>query len=461
MNHRGGTVSPQQDAMDLQRNGMGHRRTALGAVLAAGFLGEFAFALLMLPLLQHYLPVDRGLSIEVPGYILAAYGFSRLVTQVPLGAVADAIDRRLAVAAGYLAATLAGLAFWLPLPLVLLLAAAAVFGLGHALADPLVPAALAEGTTEDERGRILALLNLAQVAGLAAGLGGGAFVADLAPAAAGFLLVASANALTLLLLAVLAAPLLARRPRLIPHSRRAHARRRVLVNERVGFLLAALFALALAANLLTPDLNPFVVQRLHSSLHVMTLYLAPAALAGVAALPLGGWLADRVGRLPPLLGGAAGGALALAALTHLREPWQAAVAAVFAAGGLALTMPASNAALLDVADPDHRALLLSGMMAAQGLAEAAGPFLGGLLILAGGAAAPFAASAVALWLVVPCTVFYASSPQGGGPGAVVPYTPLTRFLSRANIRAHTWYVERQEHGAAAVGPDVAPDKKGE
>jgi DHA1 family multidrug resistance protein-like MFS transporter len=428
---------------------MGRRRAALAAVLTAGFSGEFAFAFLLLPLLQHYLPVVRGLSAAMPGYILAIYGFSRLLAQVPLGAIADFMDRRLAVALGYLAALVSGLLFWPPVPVVVLFLAAAVFGLGHALADPLIPTGLAEGTNQDGRGRILALLNLAQVAGLVTGLGGGAFVVDLAPASTGFVVVAVANALTLLLL-VASAPVLRQSERSATRPQTKLAPLRSLLSERVGFLLCTLFMLALAVNLLMPDLNLFVVSRLHSSLHVMTLYLIPAALVGVAALPLGGWIADRAGRLPPLLGGAGMAAMALLVLAHVSVPWQAAIATTLAAAGVAVTMPASNAALLDLADPNYRAVLLSSMMALQGLAEAVGPFLSGLFILIGGAVAPVAAASLSLWLVVPCTVLYASSPRGNQQGEIVAYTPLTRFISRAHLRAHALHLERRSQQPTAV-----------
>lgn len=422
----------------------GSRRLPLLSVLTAGVLGEFAFALLLLPLLQHYLVFDRHLSVGLPGYILAAYGLSRLLAQLPLGGLAAAIDGRLATGAGYLAVLLAGLVFWAPAPPLALVLAAAVFGLGHALADPLLPAALAAGVESSGRGRVLAALNLAQVAGLVAGLVGGAFIADLAPAAAGFLLAAAANAATLLLLTFGAGALVRGRPAL--EGSAGAQLWRGLVSERFVYLLGVLFVLALAANLLMPDLSLFSVRRLHVSLHILTLYLVPAAVAGIVALPVGGWLADHYGRLPPLLGGAGVGALALAVFTRIHDPWQAAVAAVFAAAGLALTMPASSAALVDVSNTHNRALLLGGMMAVQGLAEAVGPLASGFLTQIGGSALPFAAASVALWLAVPGSVLFASTPHDGEPGQVVPYTPLTRFISRAHIRAHVWLQERQSEG---------------
>lgn len=413
---------------------------ALGAVLLAGLLGEFAFALLLLPLMQHYLVFDRHLSTGLPGYVLAAYGLARLVAQLPLGAVADAVDRRLAVAAGYLIVLACGLALWLPVPPAVLLATAAGFGLGHALADPLVPAAVAEAVDEHERGRAFGLLNLTQVAGLVGGLAGGAFLVDLAPAAAGFLVAAGCNAAVLVLLTVGGAPLLGRHQR--SEAERGRRMWRALADERVIDLLAVLFVLALAVNLITPDLSLYTVRHLHTSLHVVTLYLIPAAVVGVAMLPIGGWLTDRYGRVPALMAGAGVGALALASFGAVREPWQAGVAGAFGAIGIALTMPSSNALLLDIADPQHRALLLSGMMAVQGLAEAAGPFMSGLLTQAGGVVWPFIAAAIALWLAVPGAALFASESHHGQPAQIVPYTPLTRVVSRAHIRAHAWYAAR-------------------
>ena len=432
------------------REEMNRRSLALSGILAAGFLGEFAFALLLLPLLQHYLPAARGLSVALPGYVLAVYGLSRLVGQVPLGALADVLDHRLAVAVGYAAVLLAGLAFWPRVSVAVLFAAAAIYGLGHALADPIAPAALAQGTEQHRWGRALGLLALAQLAGLATGLAGGAFVADFAPPAAGFLLVAAANGLVLLLLTTVASPLLTRR-RGDANQAESPRRRGGFLGARVGYLLAAFFTLALAPNLLTSDLSLFAAQRLHTSMHVLAIVLVPAGLAGVAAILLGGWLADRAGRLPAILGGAAIGALALAALTHVRQPWLAGCVAVFVAAGLAVTMPASNAALLDEAQPEQRPLLLSAMMASQGLAQALGPFLGGVAIALGGGAAPVAAGAVALWLSVPLAVLYVSSPTDDRAGEIVAYTPLTRWLSRMNSQTHVWYAGRSGPASAADG----------
>ncbi len=368
---------------------MSRRVLLVSAVLAGGFMSEFAFALLFLPLIQRYFPVDRHLSLAVPGYALSAYGAARLVAQVPLGAVADAVPDRLAFALGYLVVLAAGLIFWAPVPVVVLLLAAVVFGAGHALADPLIPASLVAHAEGGTHGRALSLLNLVQVAGLGAGVGGGAFIVDLAPPAAGFVLVAIANGLALLLLT-------ASGVRGVLHAEGTNLLttidgwRRALTARPVLWLFGVFFVLALATNVLSPDLTPFIVQRLHSSLHVMVLYMIPTGIAGVGGLWLGGWIADHFGRVPPLLAGAAIAAGAFALLTRVDHPWEGAIVGVFVAGGLALTMPTSTAALLDEVSIDRAALVLGGMMSVQGLAQAIGPFLGGLAIAAAGAPIPMA-----------------------------------------------------------------------
>ncbi|HEY8836198.1 MAG TPA: MFS transporter [Dehalococcoidia bacterium] len=425
---------------------MGTNRAPLAAVLVAGLLGEFAFALLLLPLIQHYLVFDRHMPAGLPGYALSAYGLTRLVAQLPLGMLADAIDRRLAVAAGYFVVLLCGLALWAPMPALFVLVAAAGFGLGHALADPLIPAALTEAVEPHERGRAFGLLNLTQVAGLVSGLAGGAFLADLAPASLGFLVVAGCNGATLLLLSFGAAPLLAEHQ--YSGAGRAQRMWRSLVDERVIDLLAVLFVLTFAINIVMPDLSLYAVRQLHTSLHVVTLYLVPAAIVAIVTLPIGGWLADRYGHVPSLMAGAAVAALALISFVFIRQPWEAAIAASFGGIGIALTMPSSNALLMDVANPEHRALLLSGMMAVQGLGEAVGPFVGGLMTQAGGVVWPFVAAGFALWLAVPGAVFFASEPHAGDSNPVVTFTPFTRLVSRAHIRMYAWLAARHQRSAS-------------
>jgi len=411
----------------------GGRKPAIGAVLAAGLLGEFAYALLLFPLLQRYLVFERGLGAGFPGYVLAAYGIARLATQVPLGGAADRLGRRRSVTLGYSAVTLGGLLCWTPAAVVIL-CGAVLFGAGHALADPLLPAALAEGVSVQGRGKVIALLNLGQVAGLVVGLTGGAFLTDFAPTAAVFLTVSVANGAALALLAIGAVPLL-RSVRRRPGERRSFAWR-ALAGERAIDLFIALFLLSLAMNLVMPNISLYSVRRLHRELHQLVPYLAPAAVLGVAALPFGGWLTDRAGRLPPLLLGSVLGTVGFAQLALARNPAHAAVGAALGAAGLALTMPSSNVALLEVAGPEHRALLLSGMMAVQGLGQAVGPLFGGVLTQLADPALPFGVGAVALWLVTPFTVLFASAPHDGRPGELVPYTPLTRFISRRHLARH-------------------------
>lgn len=436
------------------------RRAAIGSVLAAGLLAEFSYALLLFPLLQHYLVFGRHLSVGYPGYALAAYGVARLVTQVPLGGIADRMSRRLAVTLGYSVVLAGGLALWLPGPAMLVLAAAALFGAGHALADPLLPAALSDSVPEEERGRIIALLNLVQVAGLAVGLTGGAFLVDLTPTAAGFIVATAANAVALLLLGVGAAPLLSYRPSARHRAGLSDAFHE-LVNERAIDIFIVLFLLSLAMNLVLPNVVVYSVKRLGEPLHEMVPFLIPAAIIGVGALPVGGWMSDRYGRLPPLLLGATLAAAGFLQLGLAHHELGVAAGAALAAAGLALTMPASNVAVLDIADIAHRALVLSGMMAVQGLGQAVGPLLGGVVAQTFSASASFLFGAAALLLCLPAAVLFASTPHDGEPGQVVPYTPMARWLSRRNILFHERRAERREAAEAQRGGPGAdkPDRR--
>lgn len=431
---------------------MGGRRAALGAVLAAGLLGELAYGLLLFPLLQRYLVFERGLGAAFPGYVLSVYGITRLTTQVPLGGLAEATNRRAAVVLGYLGVVAGGLLFWAPGPAAIVLAAAALFGAGHALADPLLPTALAAGVGVYGRGRMMACFNLVQVGGLVVGLVAGAFVTDLAPSAAGFLVAACANGGALLLAGLGVAPLLRREQIDEGRPREAAARPsmwRALTDERAIDLFVVLFLLSLAMNLVMPNVNLYSVRRLGEPLHEAVPYLIPGGVLAVVALPFGGWLTDRAGRLLPLLLGAALATGGFIQLMLTRSLTGAAIGAAFGGTGLALTMPSSNAALIDVAGPGRRALLLSGMMAVQGLGQAVGPLLGGVLAQVAGVQSAFAVGAVALWLVVPATALFASAPHDGDPGQVVGYSPLTRLVSRLHLRAHAR--REQQRRAAALG----------
>jgi MFS family permease len=82
------------------------------------------------------------------------------------------------------------------------------------------------------------------------------------------------------------------------------------------------------------------------------------AVYGVGLLlagPLGGALADRVGRRLTMLLGLASGGLAVAAIGFVREPWALATLAFLAALFGDLYRPAANAAVADVVAPADRA----------------------------------------------------------------------------------------------------------
>lgn len=120
---------------------------------------------------------------------------------------------------------------------------------------------------------------------------------------------------------------------------------------------------------------------------LLTASLVAASLAGV----YGGWLVDRCRRVPLLLAGVAGAALATALVPWLAGPVLALVALTLASGALSVIdvgIKASCAALLD---EGGRAKAYSVRYVINNIAYAAGPVLGTVL-LARGEALLFAAS---------------------------------------------------------------------
>jgi MFS family permease len=101
----------------------------------------------------------------------------------------------------------------------------------------------------------------------------------------------------------------------------------------------------------------------------------------------------------------------------------------------------------------------------QGLGQSAGPLLGGVIAQTRGTAASFIVAAIILWLCIPATVLFAAAPHDGEPGEVVPYTPLTRLISRLSLRVHAARrAERERRDAVAAGsksPSSTDDDTGE
>jgi len=128
----------------------------------------------------------------------------------------------------------------------------------------------------------------------------------------------------------------------------------------------------------------------------MGLMLAtPGVITALALLPAG-YLADRIGRKPPIVTGLALLTVCYAAAPATTNLLVVAAGATCAGLGYALAVPAWNALAMDRIPAGGRGLLLGAVATVQGAGLAVGPVVGGYLWEHIHPYAPFAAGAVFL-----------------------------------------------------------------
>lgn len=378
---------------------------------ATTFLVQIASAILFLSVISKYLPEILNTSLAVPGYLMAAYGVSRLVSQTPAGWLADRLGRRRTLVAG-LVISLAPLGlmmvardarFFYPL--------VAFYGLTTSLVWPSLYAIIADDYAVSSRGRIMGLLNLAQIAGLGLGAFGGSLIVT-------YLSYAAAFVACLLLYGLAVALALAHRQ---PHRHRQGAQPqpvyeatpelRALTRAPVLLLGGVAIFLSLAGSSLAPALVPYVQRTFDREMHELVVYLIPlGAVAGLAMVPMG-HLSDRMERRVPLVAGLAAGPLALFALTNTESLWLAVSLGAAVALAFALSLPAWNAAVMDHSEPHNRGTLFGFMATLQGLGTALGPALGGQLAELWGPRAAFQGAAALMALAFLVALVYARRRQ--------------------------------------------------
>ena len=374
---------------------------ALAILLVQGALGIILFAAF-----QEWVPRELDTSDAWGGYLLAAYGAARFLLETPTGALADRVERRAGLLLGFL----------LMLPAIALMGAvrdaraylafAAMLGAATAFLWPAAYAIAADLYPVDRRGKVIGFLNLAQLAGFGIGALGGAFLVDHAGGRELFGAAAVSVGLAF------AAALLG-----IPNYRGGSLFRRVdgparpplraVLTGRVAALAGLILLASIALAMLVPAIRPYGERELGVTFSRLTLALVPAVAVGVLLYIPAGDLADRFGRWKPFAAGQlclVAGLLVLAATASLPVAMGAATL-VFA--GNVLTVPAWNAAVMDLAPESHRGTLIGLSVALSGLALALGPALGGFVVGRWGAQAAFLVSALLAALAAAAIAAYA------------------------------------------------------
>jgi MFS family permease len=346
-------------------------------------LADGTFTFVFIVAIQSYLPEQHGVSASWAGYVLAAYGGAKLVSQLFAGRIIDRIGRKrgllcglLLILAGQAALMLAAVASAAVFP------AAAVYGAGAALLWPSVYALASGSFASEERARLTSAMMLTTGCGMAIALGLGFVLPE------GFPYVAATG----LAVAVIAVALI-----FAARSRREEAPeveqtlaggsvesviRDVLQPRRLAFSVIVLLQ-ATAVGALLAVFRSYGRDFLGVSLREEALMLAPAAVVAAGAVAAGGVLSDRLGRGRMLVAGYVVAAPSFLVLANLTATGAVVGTAIAAAAGLGLALPSISATSMDLSHTAGQGTLLSWFMALEGLGHAIGPALGGYVSAAG------------------------------------------------------------------------------
>lgn len=383
---------------------LNNQRAVWGVVVIVA-TAQLGFATI-LPLLPLHLTERLGASVKLVGLVVAVFALVETIFKTAWGGLTDRFGRKpimvlglvLSAGAPLVMAVLRTPALFVPLRL--------LDGMGSAAVWPAAAAVIADRTTPERRATGMGMLNVAFLAGVAAGPALGLFVAGFAgDFRAGFYLASA-----LLLLAAALAALL------VPGSRDG----RCATDAPVGFrpdirpaylstvaesfraspelfsLYLVAFVQMLGVGLLIPIAAIYAKQVVGLSEHAIgVLFLIIVAAVALATVP-GGWLADRVGKTSLVKLGMVLGAAGMWLVPFSSRLPGLVLAAVLLGLSYALSFPAFLALVSEMAPSGRLGLAIGASETVQGLGIVLGPLVGGFLWDAAGPKAPFVTSAAAL-----------------------------------------------------------------
>lgn len=353
------------------------RSTRARPYLLITFLVDAALVFVFLVAIQSYLPEQHGGGSELAGYALAAYGGAKLLGQLIMGRLVDreGSRRSLLIGLAVLAVGQASLMSGALEPRAVLPAAAA-YGLGAAIVWPAIYASAANEFAAEERARLTSGMTVSTGLALATALG------------LGFLLPASfpytgacAFCLVMLLAAIwmgrsfwqtgsIANAAVTAPAELAPNL--AGVFRKIVSPQRLTFSVIILLQSAIIGSLLA-IFRAYGRDAVEISFREEVLLLVPAAIAGGAAVVVGGSLSDKLGRIPLLGAGFFMTTLALWMLSVATSPGALMVIAPIAAIGMGLAFPSVGAMSMDLSRTAGAGTILAWFLAVEGVGHAAGP----------------------------------------------------------------------------------------
>ena len=409
---------------------MSDERTRLLQLSAVVFLWQAFVGIYFLSLVQQYLPQALHAGLAYSGYAMASYGIAKFVWQTPAGWISDRIGRRVTMLAGVAVSVPA---LWLMMEIPnekAFLACSAVLGIGAATMWPAFMAHVGETTPHGRRTRTMSLLNVAHMSGVGLGTFIGVMLVDYVTYGSVFWLCIGFNALALVMVArgINEQP---RRAARMPENVRHVPADPAAWTPSIQILAVVVLFLTLGTSLHTPMIGAYThdVLRVKMS-HMAILFPLPAAVAGFAF-----WrysrVADRYGRMVPLVAGLLVAAISIFALTLTRDPIIVVNLVVLAGLACAISIPAWGAAALDATDAGSRGVWLGALTAVQGFGVAGGQALGGVIGGVWGPLAPFKIAALMLMMALVLIIAHhrlQTSRRRRGEGTSLPAHTLAPAL---------------------------------
>jgi MFS family permease len=350
-------------------------------VLMAGF-AELGYVTLNISAMPVYLRDTIGLGESTVTAVGSMFLLTEAIFRAPMGMLSDRLGRRRLMLVGPSLTVFTALATVLVHHPVWFLLLRALDGIGAAMLWPAAYAAIGDTVPPERRSWAMSFLNMTYMSGIALGPLAGGLANDLTGAkTASFYLVAGLFAIAVLIIW-----------RFYPHDHHeAHAHANPEKGEfslraffgavRLvpGHLLLA-FVVFFGTGLVMLLVKLYAMDEFQISETVFGLGLVfPALLIGALSVPIGHW-SDRIGHIPSVRLGLAGGALVMWAIVLPAKPHPLLVLLGAGVGALSFVLAlAAWMAELSEIYPERRGIVLGAAGTAQGIGSILGALLGGVL----------------------------------------------------------------------------------
>jgi len=350
-------------------------------VLMAGF-AELGYVTLNISAMPVYLRDTIGLGESTVTAVGSVFLLTEAIFRAPMGMLSDRLGRRRLMLVGPSLTVFTALATVLVHHPVWFLLLRALDGIGAAMLWPAAYAAIGDTVPPERRSWAMSFLNMTYMSGIALGPLAGGLANDLTGTkTASFYLVAVLFAIAVLIIW-----------RFYPHDhheshphadplRGEFSLRAFLGAVRLvpGHLLLA-FVVFFGIGLVMLLVKLYAMDEFQISETMFGLGLVfPALLIGALSVPIGHW-SDRMGHIPSVRLGLAGGAVVMWAIVLPAKPHPLLVLLAAGVGALSFVLAlAAWMAELSEIYPERRGIVLGAAGTAQGIGSILGALLGGVL----------------------------------------------------------------------------------